>query len=216
MFGGGQADLVLLEEDILTAGMAIEARLPEKRCLYSRFRRGKINGCCDINFCFFLTQPAPFCLLDEVDAALDDSNTTKLSTLCRTFKKNTIYFITHNKISMEIADQLIGVTMREPGLSDCLVDIESASHLQRKTLCIWFDWLDSLWGLARLGFCVGFLWNIEYCSNFDYLRKKTSNKLPSFARKNHRKKQTALDLHEFEPDVRYECIIKFLIWEASA
>ena len=85
-------------------------------------------------FAFFLLNPAPFCLLDEVDAALDDSNATKLSTLVVELSKKTQFiFITHNKISMEIADQLIGVTMREPGVSRIVsVDIESALSLTEK------------------------------------------------------------------------------------
>ena len=85
-------------------------------------------------FAFFLLNPAPFCLLDEVDAALDDSNTTKLSTLVVELSKKTQFiFITHNKISMEIADQLIGVTMREPGVSRIVsVDIESALSFTEK------------------------------------------------------------------------------------
>ena len=85
-------------------------------------------------FAFFLINPAPFCLLDEVDAALDDSNTTKLSTLVVELSKKTQFiFITHNKISMEIADQLIGVTMREPGVSRVVsVDIESALSFTEK------------------------------------------------------------------------------------
>ena len=85
-------------------------------------------------FAFFLLNPAPFCLLDEVDAALDDSNATKLSTLVVELSRKTQFiFITHNKISMEIADQLIGVTMREPGVSRIVsVDIESALSLTEK------------------------------------------------------------------------------------
>ena len=85
-------------------------------------------------FAFFLLNPAPFCLLDEVDAALDDSNTTKLSTLVVELSRKTQFiFITHNKISMEIADQLIGVTMREPGVSRIVsVDIESALSFTEK------------------------------------------------------------------------------------
>ena len=85
-------------------------------------------------FAFFLLNPAPFCLLDEVDAALDDSNATKLSTLVVELSKKTQFiFITHNKISMEIADQLIGITMREPGVSRIVsVDIESALSLTEK------------------------------------------------------------------------------------
>ena len=85
-------------------------------------------------FAFFLLNPAPFCLLDEVDAALDDSNTTKLSTLVVELSKKTQFiFITHNKISMEIADQLVGVTMREPGVSRIVsVDIESALSFTEK------------------------------------------------------------------------------------
>ena len=85
-------------------------------------------------FAFFLLNPAPFCLLDEVDAALDDSNATKLSTLVVELSRKTQFiFITHNKISMEIADQLVGVTMREPGVSRIVsVDIESALSFTEK------------------------------------------------------------------------------------
>ncbi len=136
MFGGGRADLVLLEEDILTAGMAIEARLPGKKTMSIQSLSGgeKSMAAATLIFAFFLLNPAPFCLLDEVDAALDDANTTKLSTLVVELSKNTQFiFITHNKISMEIADQLIGVTMREPGVSRIVsVDIESALSLTEK------------------------------------------------------------------------------------
>ncbi|MEL0215539.1 MAG: hypothetical protein VW948_07195, partial [Burkholderiaceae bacterium] len=136
MFGGGQADLVLLEEDILTAGMAIEARLPGKKTMSIQSLSGgeKSMAAATLIFAFFLLNPAPFCLLDEIDAALDDSNTTKLSTLIVELSKKTQFiFITHNKISMEIADQLIGVTMREPGVSRIVsVDIESALSLTEK------------------------------------------------------------------------------------
>ena len=85
-------------------------------------------------FAFFLLNPAPFCLLDEVDAALDDSNATKLSTLVVELSKKTQFiFITHNKISMEVADQLVGVTMREPGVSRIVsVDIKSALSFTEK------------------------------------------------------------------------------------
>ena len=136
MFGGGQADLVLLEEDILTAGMAIEARLPGKKTMSIQSLSGgeKSMAAATLIFAFFLLNPAPFCLLDEVDAALDDSNATKLSTLVVELSKKTQFiFITHNKISMEIADQLIGVTMREPGVSRIVsVDIESALSFTEK------------------------------------------------------------------------------------
>ncbi len=136
MFGGGQADLVLLEEDILTAGMAIEARLPGKKTMSIQSLSGgeKSMAAATLIFAFFLLNPAPFCLLDEVDAALDDSNATKLSTLVVELSKKTQFiFITHNKISMEIADQLVGVTMREPGVSRIVsVDIESALSFTEK------------------------------------------------------------------------------------
>ena len=136
MFGGGQAELVLLEEDILISGMAIEARLPGKKTMSIQSLSGgeKSMAAATLIFAFFLLNPAPFCLLDEVDAALDDSNTTKLSSLVVELSKKTQFiFITHNKISMEIADQLIGVTMREPGVSRIVsVDIESALSLTEK------------------------------------------------------------------------------------
>ena len=136
MFGGGQADLILLDEDILTSGMAIEARLPGKKTMSIQSLSGgeKSMAAATLIFAFFLLNPAPFCLLDEVDAALDDSNTTKLSTLVVELSKKTQFiFITHNKISMEIADQLIGVTMREPGVSRIVsVDIESALSFTEK------------------------------------------------------------------------------------
>ncbi|MDA9689925.1 chromosome segregation protein SMC [Betaproteobacteria bacterium] len=136
MFGGGQAELVLLEEDILTAGMAIQARLPGKKTMSIQSLSGgeKSMAAATLIFAFFLLNPAPFCLLDEVDAALDDANATKLGTLVVELSQKTQFiFITHNKISMEIADQLIGVTMREPGVSRIVsVDIESALSFTEK------------------------------------------------------------------------------------
>ncbi len=130
MFGGGQARLMPLEEDLLTAGMAIQAQLPGKKTMSIQSLSGgeKSMAAATLIFAFFLLNPAPFCLLDEVDAALDDSNTRKLSTLVVELSKKTQFiFITHNKISMEIASQLVGVTMREPGVSRIVsVDIESA------------------------------------------------------------------------------------------
>ena len=78
----------------------------------------------------------PFCLLDEVDAALDDSNTNKLNSLILQLAKNTQFiFITHNKLSMEVASQLVGVTMKEAGVSKVVsVDIESARSLSDQSV----------------------------------------------------------------------------------
>ena len=136
MFGGGQADLVLLEEDILNCWYGHRGPFAwQKNYVHTvAFWREKSMAAATLIFAFFLLNPAPFCLLDEVDAALDDSNATKLSTLVVELSKKTQFiFITHNKISMEIADQLIGVTMREPGVSRIVsVDIESALSFTEK------------------------------------------------------------------------------------
>ena len=135
MFGGGRRSLFFLRKYPNCWYGHRGSSAWKKNYVYTvAFWREKSMAAATLIFAFFLLNPAPFCLLDEVDAALDDSNATKLSTLVVELSKKTQFiFITHNKISMEIADQLIGVTMREPGVSRIVsVDIESALSLTEK------------------------------------------------------------------------------------
>ena len=138
MFGGGTSRLILLEEDILNSGIGIQVQLPGKKTTSIQLLSGgeKSMAAVALIFAFFQLNPAPFCLLDEVDAALDDSNTNKLNSLILQLAKNTQFiFITHNKLSMEVASQLVGVTMREAGVSKVVsVDIESARSLSDQSV----------------------------------------------------------------------------------
>ena len=133
LFGGGEARLVLTGEEILDAGVEVIARPPGKRNVSIHLLSGgeKALTALSLVFSLFQLNPAPFCLLDEVDAPLDDSNTVKYCDLVKKMSKSTQFlFITHNKITMEMAEQLIGVTMQEQGVSRVVaVDIEEAMKL---------------------------------------------------------------------------------------
>ncbi|MEJ6564208.1 MAG: chromosome segregation protein SMC [Burkholderiales bacterium] len=133
LFGGGEARLVLTGEEILDAGVEVIARPPGKRNASIHLLSGgeKALTALSLVFSLFQLNPAPFCLLDEVDAPLDDSNTVRYCDLVKTMSLNTQFlFITHNKITMEMAEQLIGVTMQEQGVSRVVaVDIEEAMKL---------------------------------------------------------------------------------------
>ena len=136
LFGGGEAKLVLTGDEILDAGIQVIARPPGKRNSSIHLLSGgeKALTALALVFSMFQLNPAPFCLLDEVDAPLDDVNTTRY---CELVKKMSAYtqfvFITHNKITMELADQLVGVTMQEQGVSRVVsVDIEDAIRLQQE------------------------------------------------------------------------------------
>ncbi len=132
LFGGGRARLVLTGEQIIDCGMEIEAQPPGKKNASIRLLSGgeKALTAISLVFSLFKLNPAPFCLLDEVDAPLDDSNTERFCDMVRKMAENTQFlFISHNKITMEMANQLIGVTMQEQGVSRIVaVDVEAASR----------------------------------------------------------------------------------------
>ncbi|MXS84701.1 chromosome segregation protein SMC [Nitrosomonas sp. HPC101] len=120
IFGGGFAELVLSGEDILDAGVQLNAHPPGKRNSSIHLLSGgeKALTALALVFSLFRLNPAPFCLLDEVDAPLDDSNAGRFCELVKRMSKETQFlFISHNKIAMQMAQQLIGVTMREQGVS---------------------------------------------------------------------------------------------------
>jgi len=133
LFGGGHAYLELAGEDILNAGVSIMARPPGKRnSTINQLSGGeKALTAVALVFSIFELNPAPFCLLDEVDAPLDDNNVGRF---CDTVKEMSsrvqFIFITHNKTTMELASQLIGVTMHEPGVSRLVaVDVAEAVRM---------------------------------------------------------------------------------------
>jgi chromosome segregation protein len=136
LFGGGQASLSLTGEEILDAGLQVFAQPPGKKTQSIQLLSGgeKALTAIALVFALFKLNPAPFCLLDEVDAPLDDPNTERFCDLVRQMSAQTQFlFITHNKITMELAAQLVGVTMPEPGVSRIVeVDIEAAMELARK------------------------------------------------------------------------------------
>ena len=133
LFGGGQAKLVLTGEEILDAGVQVIAQPPGKKNSTIHLLSGgeKALTALALVFALFQLNPAPFCLLDEVDAPLDDTNTERFCDLVRTISAHSQFlFISHNKITMEIAHQLIGITMQEAGVSRVVaVDIEEAMKL---------------------------------------------------------------------------------------
>ena len=133
LFGGGEARLLMTGEEILDAGVQVMAQPPGKRNSTIHLLSGgeKALAATALVFALFKLNPAPFCLLDEVDAPLDDANTDRFCALVRSMTADTQFlFITHNKITMEMAEQLIGVTMQEQGVSRIVaVDIESAVKL---------------------------------------------------------------------------------------
>jgi chromosome segregation protein len=134
LFGGGEARLEMTGEEILDAGIEVRAQPPGKRTATIHLLSGGEKALTAISLVFALFQlnPAPFCLLDEVDAPLDDTNTERFCSLVRKMSGETQFlFISHNKITMEIASQLIGVTMPEQGVSRVVaVDIEEALRIR--------------------------------------------------------------------------------------
>ena len=136
LFGGGEARLALTGEEILDAGLQIIARPPGKKNSSIHLLSGgeKALTALALVFSLFQLNPAPFCLLDEVDAPLDDANTEHFCNLVRKMAQQTQFmFISHNKITMEMAEQLIGVTMPEMGVSKVVaVDIEEALRLREE------------------------------------------------------------------------------------
>jgi chromosome segregation protein len=136
LFGGGDAKLVMTGEEILDAGVQVMAHPPGKRNTSIHLLSGGEKALTAIALVFSLFQlnPAPFCLLDEVDAPLDDSNTLRFCDLVKRMSAQTQFlFISHNKISMEMASQLVGVTMPESGVSRVVaVDIEEALRIREE------------------------------------------------------------------------------------
>jgi chromosome segregation protein len=133
LFGGGQAYLQLTEDDLLESGVNIIARPPGKRNSSIHLLSGgeKALTAVALVFSIFELNPAPFCLLDEVDAPLDDANVVRFSQMVEDMSQSIQFlYISHNKVTMEIAKQLAGVTMKEPGVSRMVaVDIEEAVSL---------------------------------------------------------------------------------------
>ncbi|WP_295543392.1 chromosome segregation protein SMC [uncultured Thiohalocapsa sp.] len=133
VFGGGHAYLELTGDDLLDTGVAIMARPPGKRNASIHLLSGgeKALTAVALVFAIFQLNPAPFCMLDEVDAPLDDANVGRFCELVRSLSDQVQFiFITHNKVTMEIADHLIGVTMHEPGVSRLVaVDVDEAAKL---------------------------------------------------------------------------------------
>ena len=133
LFGGGQARLVLTGEEILDSGVQVIAQPPGKRNTSIHLLSGgeKALTAISLVFALFMLNPAPFCLLDEVDAPLDDPNTDRFCAMVREMATETQFlFISHNKITMEMANQLVGITMPEPGISRVVaVDISEALSL---------------------------------------------------------------------------------------
>ncbi|MBS0447141.1 MAG: chromosome segregation protein SMC [Proteobacteria bacterium] len=130
LFGGGNAKLVMTGDEILDAGVQVMAQPPGKKNSTIHLLSGgeKALTAIALVFAIFQLNPAPFCLLDEVDAPLDDANTERYSKLVKEMSEGTQFlFISHNKIAMEMAEQLIGVTMQEQGVSRIVaVDMQAA------------------------------------------------------------------------------------------
>ncbi|MGA7800891.1 MAG: chromosome segregation protein SMC, partial [Gammaproteobacteria bacterium] len=133
LFGGGHAYLELIGEDLLDTGVTIMARPPGKRNSTIHLLSGgeKALTAVALVFSIFELNPSPFCMLDEVDAPLDDANVGRFCDMVREMSERVQFiFITHNKITMEMANQLTGVTMHEPGVSRLVaVDVEEAAQM---------------------------------------------------------------------------------------
>jgi chromosome segregation protein len=132
LFGGGNARLVMTGDEILDSGVQVMAQPPGKKNATIHLLSGgeKALTATALVFSMFRLNPAPFCLLDEVDAPLDDANTERFCRMVKRMSEHTQFlFISHNKIAMEMANQLIGVTMQEQGVSRIVaVDMESAAN----------------------------------------------------------------------------------------
>lgn len=133
IFGGGHASLEMTGDDLLSTGVAIMARPPGKKNSTIHLLSGgeKALTALALVFAIFQLNPAPFCMLDEVDAPLDDANVVRYSRLVKEMSEKVQFiYITHNKVAMELADQLLGVTMHEPGCSRLVaVNVEEAAAL---------------------------------------------------------------------------------------
>ncbi|MDR1708251.1 MAG: chromosome segregation protein SMC [Candidatus Accumulibacter sp.] len=136
LFGGGEARLIMTGEEILDAGLQVMAQPPGKKNSTIHLLSGgeKALTAIALVFSLFRLNPAPFCLLDEVDAPLDDTNTERFCAMVRRMADNTQFlFISHNKIAMEMARQLVGVTMQESGVSRIVeVDMEEALRMREQ------------------------------------------------------------------------------------
>lgn len=136
LFGGGQAQLTMTGEEVLEAGVEVMAQPPGKKNQNIHLLSGgeKALTAIALVFAIFQLNPAPFCLLDEVDAPLDDANTERYARLVASMSASTQFlFISHNKIAMEMAEQLVGVTMQERGVSRVVaVDMESALSMAQR------------------------------------------------------------------------------------
>jgi chromosome segregation protein len=133
VFGGGHAYLELTGDDLLDTGVAVMARPPGKRNSTIHLLSGgeKALTAIALVFSIFQLNPAPFCMLDEVDAPLDDANVGRFCNLVKSMSEKVQFiYISHNKVAMEMAHQLAGVTMQEPGVSRLVaVDIEEAAAM---------------------------------------------------------------------------------------
>ncbi|MBW7900023.1 MAG: chromosome segregation protein SMC [Rhodocyclaceae bacterium] len=136
LFGGGEARLIMTGDEILDSGVQVMAQPPGKKNSTIHLLSGgeKALTAIALVFAMFQLNPAPFCLLDEVDAPLDDTNTERFANMVRRMSANTQFlFISHNKIAMEMAEQLVGVTMQESGVSRIVeVDIDEALRMREQ------------------------------------------------------------------------------------
>ncbi|MFZ2853418.1 MAG: chromosome segregation protein SMC [Rhodocyclaceae bacterium] len=136
LFGGGEARLIMTGDEILDAGVQVMAQPPGKKNSTIHLLSGgeKALTAIALVFSMFQLNPAPFCLLDEVDAPLDDTNTERFCAMVQRMSNNTQFlFISHNKIAMEMAQQLVGVTMQESGVSRIVeVDMEEALRMREQ------------------------------------------------------------------------------------
>lgn len=133
LFGGGKACLQMTGDDLLNTGVSVVAQPPGKRVSNIQLLSGgeKALTAVALVFAFFELNPSPFCMLDEVDAPLDDANVGRFCELVKEMSERVQFiFITHNKVTMEMAEQLMGVTMNEPGVSRLVaVDVQEAAEL---------------------------------------------------------------------------------------
>jgi chromosome segregation protein len=133
LFGGGHAYLEMTGDDLLSAGVTVMAQPPGKRNSTIHLLSGgeKALAAVALVFAIFELNPAPFCMLDEVDAPLDDANVARFCNIVREMSDRVQFvFITHNKVTMELSRQLSGVTMQEPGVSRLVsVDLDEAVQL---------------------------------------------------------------------------------------
>ncbi|WP_434777716.1 chromosome segregation protein SMC [Neisseria sp. Ec49-e6-T10] len=134
LFGGGQARLEMVGEDLLSSGVSIMAHPPGKKNSTIHLLSGgeKALTAMSLVFALFSLNPAPFCLLDEVDAPLDDANTSRFCQLVQEMSHQTQFlYISHNRLTMQMAEQLVGVTMQEKGVSRIVsVDIQEALNMR--------------------------------------------------------------------------------------